>query len=107
MINRNKVFFLSLLFLILFSCSKDDSAPNQNEDPGTQIQKSTKRGLAYDMKEPADFEALKTVCLGGIIGIIAQVRRQIIIQIMKWNLYQCCGEVIRAQLQWLMQKVLS
>jgi outer membrane biogenesis lipoprotein LolB len=60
MINRNKVFFLSILLLILISCSKDDSAPNQNEDPGTQIQKSAKRGLAYDMKESADFEALKS-----------------------------------------------
>jgi len=50
-------FFLILAFFL--SCQKD-SAPTQTPDQTVQIKKSPKRGLAYNLTEPADFDTLKS-----------------------------------------------
>ncbi len=60
MLNPYKLIFALLIFLAFTGCGKDDSSPTENEDPPTQIKKSPKRGLAYDLKDSADLEALKT-----------------------------------------------
>jgi len=51
-----------LLFSILFflGCKKNEDSPTQNQGNVQTIQKSSKRGLAYNMSNPSDFEALKS-----------------------------------------------
>jgi hypothetical protein len=56
----NKVVFILILFLITVGCSKEDSTPTEIPDPPTQIEKSPKRGLAYDLTDPADLDTLKS-----------------------------------------------
>jgi len=48
-----------LIFTFFLSCQKD-SAPTQPPDQTVPIKKSPKRGLAYNLKEPADFDTLKS-----------------------------------------------
>jgi hypothetical protein len=47
-----------LIFTFFLEC-KNDSAPTQPQKNTTHIEKSFKRGLAYDLKEPADLDTLK------------------------------------------------
>lgn len=49
---------MSLLTFLFWVCS-DDSAPTQTEDKSTSIEKSEKRGLAYNLTDADDFDALK------------------------------------------------
>jgi Glycosyl hydrolase catalytic core len=53
------VIITTLLAFILFGC-KDDSTPTQSDDSSTIIKKSKKRGLAYNLTDEADLEALKS-----------------------------------------------
>jgi hypothetical protein len=50
----------SLLILPIFTGCKTDSAPTQPQEQTTQIEKSPKRGLAYNLTQPADFDSLKS-----------------------------------------------
>lgn len=50
--------FILILCLMPSGCS-GDSAANQEQDPPAQIEKSPKRGLAYNLTAPEDLEALK------------------------------------------------
>jgi hypothetical protein len=56
----NKSILLSLIIVLISGCSKDDPTPPLTEDPPTQIAKSPKRGLAYDLKTSADLDTLKS-----------------------------------------------
>ncbi len=49
---------LSINFIVA-GCGKKDSAPTQIENPPDQIEKSSKRGIAYDLTDPADLDTLK------------------------------------------------
>ena len=52
--------FIILLFLIFsMSSCKDDANPNKPEDTSNQIEKSAKRGLAYNLTNASDLDALK------------------------------------------------
>ncbi|MGH1366462.1 MAG: glycosyl hydrolase [Calditrichia bacterium] len=54
-----KALSLTLLFLALtLGCSKDGSSASQ--EPGELLEKSPKRGLAYNLSDAADLEALKS-----------------------------------------------
>ncbi len=56
---NTKLFRVSTLVLILFSgCEEKATAPDQSET--SSIEKSAKRGLAYNLTNPADFDTLKT-----------------------------------------------
>lgn len=53
--------YLSLFLIItLLGCSDDDSNSADPQDPGKKYEKSFKRGLAYNMTDAADLDALKT-----------------------------------------------
>ena len=56
----NKLVFIFILFLITAGCTKKDSTPTEIQDPPTQIDKSLKRGLAYNLTDPADLDTLKS-----------------------------------------------
>jgi hypothetical protein len=56
----NKLIYIFILFLIIVGCSKNDSPPTQIPDPPAQIEKSSKRGLAYDLTDTADLDTLKS-----------------------------------------------
>jgi hypothetical protein len=58
MINRYLVVVILFLHLIVAGCNKKDSAPTQSNPP-EQIEKSSKRGIAYDLTNPADLDTLK------------------------------------------------
>jgi hypothetical protein len=53
------ILYFFLIFTLLLSCQKD-SAPTQPPDQTVPIKKSPKRGLAYNLTEPADFDTLKS-----------------------------------------------
>jgi hypothetical protein len=55
-----KYIFYILLAVLIASCGKEDSAPTQTPDPPTQIEKSPKRGLAYNLTNSADLDTLKS-----------------------------------------------
>ena len=55
---RHTILLIPMLILITSGCGKKES-PTQS-DPPAQIEKSAKRGLAYDLTQPADLEALKS-----------------------------------------------
>ncbi len=55
----NRKCFLFLLLLALLVGCKEKSSPTGTNDP-SRIKKSPKRGLAYDLKDAADLEALKS-----------------------------------------------
>ncbi|RMD48197.1 MAG: hypothetical protein D6830_07320 [Ignavibacteria bacterium] len=58
--SKNKFIVVILITLFtLISCSKDEQVLTQSGDIQT-IKKSPKRGLAYDLKDPADLDALKS-----------------------------------------------
>jgi hypothetical protein len=59
MIVNNKLVFIFILFFITAGCSKKDS-PTGTQDPPEQIEKSPKRGLAYDLTDAADLDTLKS-----------------------------------------------
>jgi hypothetical protein len=48
-----------LILIIIINCKKE-SAPTQIQEQPTIIEKSPKRGLAYNITEPADFDTLKS-----------------------------------------------
>ena len=54
------ILIISILTLIILGCSKDDPILTQVENPSTIIEKSKKRGLAYNLTNAADFDTLKT-----------------------------------------------
>jgi hypothetical protein len=56
----NKSIILTLIFLVLTACIKDDSSPTQLPDPINQISKSPKRGIAYNLQDPLDLDTLKS-----------------------------------------------
>lgn len=58
MFTNNKSIFYIVIFLFLLGCSKEEST--QTLDPPSQITKSPKRGLAYDLKNAADLDTLKS-----------------------------------------------
>ena len=61
MMNYYKVIFLSIIILMIAGCSKDDSAPTETENPTPiTIEKSSKRGLAYNLTNAADLDTLKS-----------------------------------------------
>ena len=45
---------------MLIGCNNNDSAPTEPEDNPEIIEKSSKRGISYNLLDPADFDALKT-----------------------------------------------
>ena len=55
-----KYIFYVLLVGLIVACGKEDSAPTQIPDPPTQIEKSPKRGLAYNLLDAADLDTLKS-----------------------------------------------
>ena len=59
MIVNNKLVFIFILFFITAGCSKKDS-PTGTQGPPEQIEKSPKRGLAYDLTDAADLDTLKS-----------------------------------------------
>ena len=59
MTNHNLLTLLIILSVLSFGCNKD-SSPTNTENPPAEITKSPKRGLAYDLTNPADFSALKS-----------------------------------------------
>ena len=61
MFHRTKwiVFFISIIFMII-ACSTEDSGPTQPPDPPTEIEKSVKRGLAYNLEDATDLDTLKS-----------------------------------------------
>ncbi len=59
---NSKKKFIAVILITLFtliSCSKDEQVLTQSGGSQT-IKKSPKRGLAYDLKDPADLDALKS-----------------------------------------------
>jgi hypothetical protein len=50
----------AIIILLLIACKNDDSNSTQAPDPTPQITKSPKRGLAYDLKNAADLDTLKS-----------------------------------------------
>ena len=58
MFTNYKSIFYIVIFLFLLGCSKEEST--QTLDPQSQITKSPKRGLAYDLKNAADLDTLKS-----------------------------------------------
>ncbi|MDA3862210.1 MAG: glycosyl hydrolase [Melioribacteraceae bacterium] len=54
------ILIISILTLINLGCSKDDSSPIEIENPSTSIEKSEKRGLAYNLTNADDLTALKS-----------------------------------------------
>jgi CBS domain containing-hemolysin-like protein len=85
-----KLLFISILLFQLFACSENSTSTNK-DDPPEQIKKSAKRGLAYNLTESADLDALKSGVSCGITGISTQVLQTIITAITKWNLSPCSG----------------
>ena len=59
MIVNKKLVFIFILFFITAGCSKKDS-PTGTQGPPEQIEKSPKRGLAYDLTDAADLDTLKS-----------------------------------------------
>ncbi|KAA3615755.1 MAG: hypothetical protein D8M58_16310 [Calditrichaeota bacterium] len=59
MFTKIKVLFFILLILIITGCS-EKSSPTQNDNPLDQIEKSSKRGLAYNLTNAADLDTLKS-----------------------------------------------
>lgn len=55
-----KFFVISLIIISIIGCKKEDSPPTQPHDPVIIISKSSKRGLAYDLKNAADLDTLKS-----------------------------------------------
>jgi hypothetical protein len=55
---RLYLILISLLILMSFGCS-DDSSPTKSDDGPDKIEKSAKRGLAYNLTNPQDFNSLK------------------------------------------------
>lgn len=56
-------FKLPLIFIIsccLFACSEKSSSPTENTDDPVLIEKSPKRGLAYNLTQAADLDTLKS-----------------------------------------------
>ncbi len=51
--------FAIMVILAGIGCDNEDPAPTQTDDPGTAIEKSSKRGLAYNLVNAADFDSLK------------------------------------------------
>jgi hypothetical protein len=59
MINRYVMVVILSINFIVAGCGKKDSAPTQVENPPDQIEKSFKRGIVYDLTDPADLDTLK------------------------------------------------
>jgi hypothetical protein len=49
-----------MIILALIACSEDDSNPAGPENPDNKFEKSSKRGLSYNLKDSADLDTLKT-----------------------------------------------
>jgi hypothetical protein len=59
MISRYILVLIILPIFIIAGCGKKDSSPTQTQEPPAQIEKSLKRGIAYDLVDPADLDTLK------------------------------------------------
>lgn len=59
MVFQNKYLLLGLVLLFFIGCSSEESTPLDSEEPPVTIEKSAKRGLAYNVTNAADLEALK------------------------------------------------
>lgn len=59
-LNNYRFIIVAVIFLTFVGCNKEDSTSTQTPDPNPQITKSTKRGLAYDLKNAADLDTLKS-----------------------------------------------
>lgn len=59
MFNRFIRLLIFLVIFLQFGCGNKKSNPVKNDDPQLQIAKSPKRGLAYDLINPADLDTLK------------------------------------------------
>ena len=58
--HKIKILFTLLIILVLFSCNNDDSGPSASQDNQDTIDKSPKRGLAYNVTNPVDLDSLKS-----------------------------------------------
>jgi hypothetical protein len=58
MFNENKKVIFVIIILLFLGCSKEEST--QTINPPSQITKSPKRGLAYDLKNAPDLDTLKS-----------------------------------------------
>lgn len=47
-------------FFFIAGCSSEDSSPSSSENPDPTIEKSSKRGLAYNLRNPEDLDTLKS-----------------------------------------------
>jgi hypothetical protein len=56
---RDILVYIILSIILGTGCAKTDSAPTQIQNPPTRIEKSPKRGIAYDLTDPADLDTLK------------------------------------------------
>ena len=65
MSNKIKFFIVTFFLLLLFSCTKEDSKPTK---PFAAIEKSSKRGIAYNLTDPADLDALKDGVYTHVMG---------------------------------------
>ncbi len=59
MVNQYILSAISILYFSFYSCN-NGSEPDQNDYPPDRIEKSFKRGLAYNLTLPADLDSLKT-----------------------------------------------
>lgn len=57
---KNKMVVTLSFILLLTGCNSKDSGPTGNQGDLPKIEKSLKRGIAYDLLYSPDFEALKT-----------------------------------------------
>ncbi len=55
-----KIITVLLLLLSFTSCNDDEANPTENGNDTATIEKSNKRGLAYNLTEPLDFDTLKS-----------------------------------------------
>ncbi|MBT3229752.1 MAG: hypothetical protein HOD43_11135 [Candidatus Marinimicrobia bacterium] len=56
---RNRYLIASLLIMVV-ACDKDTTGPTEIEDQVFSIEKSSKRGLAFNLSDTSDFNALKS-----------------------------------------------
>ncbi|MBI9070643.1 MAG: hypothetical protein JEY94_03555 [Melioribacteraceae bacterium] len=59
MFSRQIIKLAVLIGIIFFSCGKDESNPTELNNDTNEINKSNKRGIAYNLTDPLDLDSLK------------------------------------------------
>ncbi len=59
MFNRYKFIVFSFLFILIYACTEQTSSPTKIQDQPDLIEKSPKRGLAYNLTNASDLDTLK------------------------------------------------